>query len=89
MSRLVYFDAASGASGDMILGAVVDLGLPLETLRGELGKLGLSGYRLEESRVSRSRWAGPAREGAELGAVGERGAEIRQGCSVPGGFLAP
>ena len=26
MSRLVYFDAASGASGDMILGAVVDLG---------------------------------------------------------------
>ncbi len=54
MSRLVYFDAASGASGDMILGAVVDLGLPLETLRGELGKLGLSGYRLEESRVSRS-----------------------------------
>ncbi len=54
MSRLVYFDAASGAAGDMILGAVVDLGLPLETLSGELGKLALTGYRLEESRVSRS-----------------------------------
>jgi hypothetical protein len=38
----------------MVLGAVVDLGLPLETLRGELGKLALTGYRLEESRVSRS-----------------------------------
>ena len=54
MSRLVYFDAASGAAGDMILGAVVDLGLPLEMLSGELGKLALTGYRLEESRVSRS-----------------------------------
>jgi hypothetical protein len=54
VSRLVYFDAASGAAGDMILGAVVDLGLPLETLSGELGKLALTGYRLEESRVSRS-----------------------------------
>jgi uncharacterized protein (TIGR00299 family) protein len=54
MSRIVYVDAASGASGDMILGAVVDLGLPLEELRAELGRLSLSGYRLEASRVSRS-----------------------------------
>jgi len=54
VSRLVYFDAASGASGDMVLGAVVDLGLPLETLRDELAKLPLSGYRLEAARVQRS-----------------------------------
>jgi uncharacterized protein (TIGR00299 family) protein len=54
VSRLVYFDAASGASGDMILGAVVDLGLPLELLREELGKMSLGGYRLEASRVTRS-----------------------------------
>jgi uncharacterized protein (TIGR00299 family) protein len=54
VSRIVYVDAASGASGDMILGAVVDLGLPLEELRAELGRLSLSGYRLEASRVSRS-----------------------------------
>ncbi len=54
MSRLVYFDCASGASGDMLLGAVVDLGLPLETLRGELAKLPLEGYRIESSRVTRS-----------------------------------
>ena len=54
VSRLVYFDCASGASGDMLLGAVVDLGLPLDLLRDELGKLPLAGYRLEAGRVSRS-----------------------------------
>ncbi len=52
-TRVVYFDCASGASGDMLLGAVVDLGLPLERLRKELGKLPLAGYRLESSRVTR------------------------------------
>ena len=54
MSRLVYFDGASGASGDMVLGAVVDLGLPLDRLREDLASLPLSGYRLESTRVSRS-----------------------------------
>ena len=54
MSRVVYFDCASGASGDMLLGAVVDLGLPLDELRAELAKLPLSGYALAASRVSRS-----------------------------------
>ena len=54
MSRVVYFDCASGASGDMLLGAVVDLGLPVDELRAELARLPLSGYALEASRVSRS-----------------------------------
>ena len=54
MSRLVYFDCASGASGDMLLGALVDLGLPLDALRAELAKVPLGGYRLEARRVDRS-----------------------------------
>jgi uncharacterized protein (TIGR00299 family) protein len=54
VSRIVYFDCASGASGDMLLGAVVDLGLPIEHLREALLKLPLSGYRLESRRVTRS-----------------------------------
>jgi uncharacterized protein (TIGR00299 family) protein len=54
VSRIVYFDCTSGASGDMVLGAVVDLGLPLERLRDELAKLGLGGYRLEARRVTRA-----------------------------------
>ncbi len=54
MSRVVYFDCASGASGDMLLGAVVDLGLPIERLREELARLPLTGYRIEAGRVSRA-----------------------------------
>ena len=52
--RIVYFDCSSGASGDMFLGALVDLGLPLDSLREELRKLRLGGYRLEASRVLRA-----------------------------------
>jgi uncharacterized protein (TIGR00299 family) protein len=54
VSRLAYFDCASGASGDMVLGAVVDLGLPVGRLREELAKLPLPGYRLEARGVTRS-----------------------------------
>jgi hypothetical protein len=38
----------------MVLGAVVDLGLPLDRLRDELAALPVGGYRLEASRVTRS-----------------------------------
>jgi uncharacterized protein (TIGR00299 family) protein len=54
VSRIVYVDCASGASGDMVLGAVVDLGLPIDRLREELAKLPFGGWRLEARRVSRS-----------------------------------
>ena len=39
MSRILYFDCFNGASGDMILGALLDAGLPLDDLRGALGSL--------------------------------------------------
>jgi uncharacterized protein (TIGR00299 family) protein len=54
VSRIVYFDCASGASGDMLLGAVVDLGLPIDRLREDLAKLPLPGYRIEARGVTRS-----------------------------------
>jgi uncharacterized protein (TIGR00299 family) protein len=54
MSRIVYFDCASGASGDMLLGALVDLGLPLELLRAELARVPLAGYGVEAHRVHRA-----------------------------------
>jgi len=54
VSRVAYFDCASGASGDMVLGALVDLGLPLGRLRAELAKLPLAGYRLEARKVDRA-----------------------------------
>jgi len=54
MARLVYFDCSSGASGDMLLGALLDLGLALDALRAELQRLPLRGYRLEARRVHRA-----------------------------------
>src|SRR5437868_5598393 len=51
--KTVYFDCPSGASGDMILGALVDVGVPLETLRTELAKLGLAGWSLSAREVKR------------------------------------
>jgi hypothetical protein len=54
VSRLLYLDCASGAAGDMLLGALVDVGLPLDALRAELEKLPLRGYRLEAAPVQRA-----------------------------------
>jgi hypothetical protein len=44
--RILYYDCFSGICGDMNLAALVDLGVPEEQLRSELGKLGLPGWRL-------------------------------------------
>lgn len=44
--KILYYECFSGISGDMHLGAMVDLGVPEEYLAGELKKLGLSGYEL-------------------------------------------
>ena len=51
--KVVYFDCPSGASGDMILGALIDAGVPLPALRVELAKLGLPGFTLETREVRR------------------------------------
>ena len=47
--KIAYFDAFSGISGDMTIGALLHLGLPIEELQKELAKLPLSGYRLSQS----------------------------------------
>lgn len=48
-----YFQCIGGASGDMILGALLDAGLALGDLRGALGALGARGYALEARRARR------------------------------------
>jgi uncharacterized protein (TIGR00299 family) protein len=52
MSSL-HFDCFSGISGDMTLGALVDLGLPVKDLSRGLKALPLSGYALEVHKVRR------------------------------------
>jgi uncharacterized protein (TIGR00299 family) protein len=48
---LVYFDPFSGASGDMILGALVDAGAPEEAVRGALAGLRVADWKLELHEV--------------------------------------
>ena len=50
----LYFDCFSGISGDMILGALVDLGLPPEHLARELEKLSVRNFRLKSYRVNKA-----------------------------------
>ncbi|KHE91607.1 MAG: nickel pincer cofactor biosynthesis protein LarC [Candidatus Scalindua rubra] len=52
--KIVYFDCFSGASGDMILGALIDAGLNQKELTEELKKLGISNYELSTKKVLRS-----------------------------------
>ena len=56
--RIAYFDCFSGISGDMILGAFLDLGLDLDTLTGYLAKMKLGGYKLAVSREKRGAISG-------------------------------
>jgi uncharacterized protein (TIGR00299 family) protein len=50
---LAYLDLFCGLSGDMMLGALVDAGLPLGDLRKGLAKLSLKGYSLSSRRVQK------------------------------------
>ncbi len=50
--RIAYFDPYSGASGDMVLGAMVDCGLAIGDLQSALGGLRLDGWALTAERVS-------------------------------------
>jgi uncharacterized protein (TIGR00299 family) protein len=47
-----HFDCFSGISGDMILGALVDLGVSLERLQADLAGLPLEGFRLKAKAVT-------------------------------------
>ena len=49
--KLLYFDCFSGAAGDMILGALIDAGLPLAELKRALGSLSVNGWDISAHRV--------------------------------------
>ncbi|MBI3457394.1 MAG: nickel pincer cofactor biosynthesis protein LarC [Candidatus Rokubacteria bacterium] len=52
--RIAYFDCPAGASGDMILGALVDAGCALAALEEAIRALGVSGWRLTAQPVERA-----------------------------------
>ncbi len=51
--KILWLDAAAGASGDMILGALVDLGASFAAVKRAVAGLGLSGVRLSRHAVVR------------------------------------
>lgn len=53
VSTVLYLDCYSGLSGDMALGALLDLGLSLDELVSGLASLGLAGYHLEARQETR------------------------------------
>ncbi len=56
--KKAYLDCSSGISGDMLLAALVDVGLPAEQLLAELKKIKLGDYDFRSSRVMRAGLAG-------------------------------
>lgn len=51
--KIAYFDCASGISGDMLLGALVDSGVELAALQAGLDSLGFPGVQLVAEEVKR------------------------------------
>jgi len=56
--KIAYIQPIGGASGDMMLGALTDLGLPVDFLEAELAKLNLDGYQLEARQETRCEMRG-------------------------------
>ena len=54
MAKTLYFDCFSGASGDMVLGGLLDLGLPLDDLRAALGSIAVELGGISADRVLRA-----------------------------------
>lgn len=51
---MLYLDCFSGASGDMVLGAFLDLGLPVDALKSALGSLALEYGDISAEKVTRA-----------------------------------
>ncbi|OIO39450.1 MAG: hypothetical protein AUJ75_01235 [Candidatus Omnitrophica bacterium CG1_02_49_10] len=56
--RSVYFDCYSGVSGDMIVASLLDAGLDMDILKGELEKLSIDGYGISSHKVKRGAISG-------------------------------
>lgn len=54
MDKLLYLECKSGISGDMAVGALLDLGADQQVLRKALASLPLTGYTVEISRVKKA-----------------------------------
>lgn len=54
MKKVAYLECPTGIAGDMLLGALVDVGVPLDYLKEQLAKLGMEQeYHLHATKVHR------------------------------------
>ena len=67
--KRVYIDCSSGISGDMMLAALVDLGVDADELIAELKNLDLGGYEIKPSRTMR---CGVSSARVEISVTGEQ-----------------
>lgn len=78
---ILHLDCASGISGDMFLGACLDLGLPVVLLEEMVERLGLDGVELRVRRAKRGGLAGlrftVLREGRPVDGAGAKSAAHR------------
>jgi len=51
--KIAFFDCFAGISGDMIVGALLDLGLPIKVLEAELEKIPIGDYEIGSRRLTK------------------------------------
>ena len=54
MAKKLYLDCQSGISGDMLVGALLDLGASEKILKDTLASLPLEGFEIEINRVEKA-----------------------------------
>jgi len=94
--NIVYLDCFSGISGNMMIGALLDAGMPMEYLEAELKKISLSSYKLINKEVTKKgiraryfnvevrRWFQPSRNFSDISNMIEKSLlsdEVKQ-CSL-------
>jgi pyridinium-3,5-bisthiocarboxylic acid mononucleotide nickel chelatase len=87
MSRIAWFHCFAGIGGDMALGALLDAGADEAAVRDHLGKLGVSGWQLDVTRVQRATmWATRAELTSDAATAPRRLTEIHdivRGAGLP------
>ncbi len=53
-NKILYFDILSGISGDMAIGALLDLGIDINVLKTELSKLKIEGFSLSAKKTQKN-----------------------------------
>lgn len=80
----LYLDCFSGIAGDMLVGALLDLGAPFEAVETGLSKLGVTGYTLSRRVVSRHAIAATKFDVELTGHHGPDPGAVETGARAPG-----